>query len=70
MVPWNSLFPDGLPAKGTTFAVTTIMVNATGDNASNQALPSYESSEAPGTEPMVIRDVATQTVDGTGSVVP
>ena len=70
LVPWPSLYADGLPGKGTAIAVTTIMVNETGQNASNQALPAYENSDEPGVEPVLISDVATLNVDGTGAVIP
>ena len=45
-------------------------MNETGQNASNQALPAYESSDEPGVEPVLISDVATLTVDGTGTIIP
>jgi hypothetical protein len=50
-------------------AVSAILVNTTGENASNQALPSYASGSEPGVQTIEIVDVATVTVDPTGTAV-
>ena len=66
LLPWTSLFPLGLPAGGTTVAVSVVLVNYGGDWGSNQALPGLASSTEPGADPIEIVQVATLSVDGSG----
>ena len=49
--------------------MVAVLVNESGQNASNQALPAYASSAEPGVEAMVLTEVATLSVDETGAVV-
>lgn len=69
LVPWASVFPAGIPAAGTTLAVSVILVNSAGDYASNQALPPLSAADEPGAGTMSLVQVVTLTVDGLGSLV-
>jgi hypothetical protein len=66
LLPWTSLFPTGIPAAGTTVAVSVVLVNSGGDWASNQALPSLATSTEPGADVIDIIQVATLGVDASG----
>jgi alkaline phosphatase len=66
LVPWSTIFKEGLPSGGTTIAVAAILVNSNGQNASNQALPPYAVADEPGVGTMTLTDVATLTVDQSG----
>ena len=66
LLPWTSLFPAGIPAAGTTVAVSVVLVNYGGDWASNQALPAFATSTEAGESAFEIVQVATLSVDATG----
>ena len=68
LVPWEVVFSEGLPSGGGTVAVSAVLVNSNGQNASNQALPPYASAEEPGVGELVISEVATLTFDAQGEV--
>jgi alkaline phosphatase len=69
LVPWSTLYGDSLPSEPWTVAVSAILVNTNGENASNQALPSYASGAEPGVQTIEIFEVATVTVDATGTAI-
>lgn len=66
LLPWTSLFPLGMPAAGTTVAVSVVLVNSGGDWASNQALPALASATEPGADALEIIQVATLGIDASG----
>lgn len=66
LLPWGSVWPDGLPVEGQTLAVFALLVNTTGSYASNQALPPLAEDLAPGSEPVPIDAVVVLEVDADG----
>lgn len=66
LLPWTSLFPDGMPSDGTTLAVFAQLVNTDATLASNQALPPLSSSDAPLITDVPILQVVRVEVDGAG----
>jgi hypothetical protein len=69
MVPWDSLYPAGLPADGVELAVVALLVDDYGSWTSNQLLPSLLVDAAPEAGPIPIDRVVTLSVDVTGAVV-
>lgn len=69
LVPWDSLYPTGLPAAGLEIALVAVLVDSEGDWASNQALPPLASADEPGADGATLASVATVEVDATGNVV-
>ncbi|GDX79695.1 hypothetical protein LBMAG42_15060 [Deltaproteobacteria bacterium] len=69
LIPWSSVFPTGLPAAGTTVAVSVVLVNNAGDYASNQALPPLAVADEPGAGTVSLAQVVTLAVDGLGAPV-
>lgn len=67
VLPWESLFPDGLPADGAALALVAALVQAPGGRPSNQALPPFPSGAAPA-GPLPVRAVVTLAVDATGAL--
>jgi hypothetical protein len=63
LLPWSSVWPDGLPTEGQTIAVLAAIVSTDGTYASNQALPPYS---APTPSAVSVQSVVTLTVDGDG----
>lgn len=47
VLPWESVFPDGLPADGTAIALAAVLVNTDGTWISNQVLPPLAEDQAP-----------------------
>lgn len=69
LVPWSSVFRTGIPSAGTTVALSVVLVNSSGDYASNQALPPLISADEPGAGTLSLSQVVMLTVDGSGAPV-
>jgi hypothetical protein len=69
MLPWEELYPDGLPAGGAELALAVILVNDDGSYTSNQAFPPYLTADTPGPNPAPIERVVWVELDGTGALV-
>ncbi len=69
LLPWDALFPSGIPAAGTEIGVVVLLVNDDGSYTSNQALPPLSSSSDPGDDPASIESAVVLGIDGTGVVV-
>ncbi len=68
LLPWDSLYPTGIPASGTTVALVVVLADDDGSYISNQALPPLSSSTEPGNDAVSIESVVTISVDATGTV--
>lgn len=66
LLPWDSLFPDGLPPEGSDIALWATLVNTMGEEASNQALPPYADGTAPSATEMPVSSVVLLTIDADG----
>ncbi len=66
-VPWSSLFPEGLPAEGTTLGVAVTLTSDDGTAVSNQALPPWAADAAPAAGPLPLSHFAVLSVDGDGT---
>lgn len=69
LLPWDSLYPAGIPAAGASIGVVVLLVNDDGSYASNQALPPLSAATEPGGDPASIESVAVLGVDSAGVVV-
>lgn len=65
-IPWESLAPDGLPPDGTTIAVAVTVSDSAGTWASNQALPSWPTSDAPAPGALPFEEVVLVDIDAAG----
>jgi hypothetical protein len=63
---WDDVFPAGLPATGTSVAVAVVLLNSTGEYASNQALPPFLDAAEPAEAAWSVASVAVLPVDATG----
>jgi alkaline phosphatase len=64
LIPWASVFPDGVPP-GATLGVAVVLVNDDGGYASNQALPAFPSGTAnPGRAVTALPGVVRFAIDG------
>ena len=68
LLPWSSLFPAGLSSGGADLAVAVVLVNYTGEWASNQALPPLGAVDEPGEGTMTLVQAVRVTVDATGAL--
>lgn len=66
LVPWWSVYPDGLPAEGLTIGVVAVLASGEGSWASNQALPPLWSDVEPGASVVLLESAAVVEVDGSG----
>ncbi len=66
LIYWSSVFPDGIPSTGASVALVVVLLNSTGDYASNQALPPLASSAEPGASAMAVQAVVLLEVDSAG----
>ena len=69
LLPWSSVWPDGLPAEGQTIGVLALIVGSDGGYASNQALPPLPSGDEPGLSSVTVSAVLQLTVDSDGVIV-
>lgn len=67
LLPWSSVWPEGMPTGGQTLAVFAAIVYTDGTYPSNQALPPFD-GEPEGTE-LRVSSVVRMTVDATGQAV-
>lgn len=67
LLPWWSVWPEGLPPEGQTIAVVALIVYTDGSYPSNQALPPFETEPTDGA--IVLTSVVKLTVDGDGVAV-
>ncbi|MFZ5478055.1 MAG: alkaline phosphatase, partial [Myxococcota bacterium] len=67
-IPWDSVYPSGLPAGGTDVALVALLVNTDGSWASNQALPPLATSDEPGEDTVTVEQVVAVGVDAGGLV--
>jgi hypothetical protein len=65
-LPWDSVYPAGLPTGGLTIGIVAVLANDDGTYASNQALPSLPTSDEPGTAPVLLQSAVVLQVDGAG----
>lgn len=65
-VPWDSIYPDGMPGVGFEIAAFAVIVEESGEDISNQTLPPLPDDAAPGSGTLNIESVAVLTVDADG----
>ena len=66
-IPWSEFYPDGIPTTGLSIGVVAVMANIDGTYASNQALPSLDSADEPGTDAVALSSAVLLQVDATGT---
>jgi hypothetical protein len=66
-IPWESVYPSGIPAAGTTVGMVAVLADDDGSYASNQALPPLASATEPGESTVLLESAVVLTVDGTGT---
>ncbi|MCP4809178.1 MAG: alkaline phosphatase [Proteobacteria bacterium] len=66
LIPWHSIYPDGMPATGLEVGLFAVVVDNSGTDVSNQTLPAATSATAPGVGAVVVEQVVHLTVDSTG----
>lgn len=69
LLPWEELYPSGLPAEGVTGAVVVLLLSADGTIASNQALPPLSDGAAPEGDAVHIESVVSFAVDAAGTLI-
>ncbi len=69
LLPWSSVWPDGLPHEGQTIGVLALIVGSDGGFASNQALPPLQTGDEPGLSSVKVTAVLQLMVDSDGVIV-
>ncbi len=68
-VPWDAIYPDGLPGLASQVAVVAVLVNTTGEYASDQALPPLAAAPSSGAAPIAITSALVMDLDDLGVMV-
>lgn len=68
LLPWTSLYPEGLPTAGLSIAISVILVDDTPFYASNQALPPLASSAGVGSGTLTLEAVVQADIDASGAL--
>ncbi len=65
-LPWDTVYPDGLPADGLSIGLVAVLANSDGGYASNQTLPPLPDSAEPGGFAVLLESAVFLQVDGAG----